>query len=580
MPVWSPAMPAPLSLRIKERYMAKRAGGLSQQVAADAVGISVRSAQRIDRGDLQPDGHRQQRGRQWRTRADPLAEVWSSVLVPMLEKAPQLEPQTLLLHLERTFPGQEWYRRKRTLQRRVEQWRALHGPAQEVMFLQEHRAGVLGISDFTVLKGEPITICGEVLEHRLFHFRLPFSGWCHVAVIHGGESFVALAEALQNALALCGGVPAEHRTDSLSACFRNRDGSYAGDYTSRYRELCAHLGVIATRNNRGVAHENGAIEGPHRHWKRRLEQQLIQRGSRDFATEAEYRQLVAQVNADLNTRPSVRQKLAIERLHLRPLPVERFADYEPVVATVRSTSTIELRSVTYSVPSRLIGQQLTVHLRHDRLDLFLRSQFVETLPRLHHRPGDKGRLRRIDFRHVIDSLRRKPRALLRAQLQADILPGESWRQLWRKLLAALPPDEAAKVMVDALHVAACSGDLSGVERYLRRQLRRGELTLAALRDHYGLRPPRGLTAMPELQIPEHTLSSYDELLGGAPQPSSAGNSPAIPAQTAETGAVPQPVAGGGAAGHSRWLEPGQLPLCPGRAGAPTAAPGPAAAAVA
>jgi hypothetical protein len=267
-------MPAPLSLRIKERYMAKRSAGLSQQVAADAVGISVRSAQRIDRGELQPEGQQQQQGRHWRTRADPLAEVWDGVLVPMLERAPQLEPQTLLLHLERTFPDQEWYRRKRTLQRRVEQWRALQGPAQAVMFLQEHRAGVLGISDFTLLKGEPITIAGEVLEHRLFHFRLPFSGWCHVAVIHGGESFVALAEALQNALGLCGGVPAEHRTDSLSACFRNRDGSYAGDYTSRYRELCAHLGVVATRNNRGVAHENGAIEGPHRHWKRRLEQQL------------------------------------------------------------------------------------------------------------------------------------------------------------------------------------------------------------------------------------------------------------------------------------------------------------------
>ena len=496
--------------------MAKRANGLSQQVAADAAGISVRSAQRIDRGVLQPEGQQQQRGRHWRTRADPLAEVWESVLVPMLEKAPQLEPQTLLLHLEQIRPGEEWFRRKRTLQRRVEQWRALHGPAQEVMFLQEHRAGVLGISDFTLLKGVPITVTGEVLEHRLFHFRLPYSGWCHVAVIHGGESFIALSEALQNALALCGGVPTEHRTDSLSACFRNRDGSYAKDFTSRYRELCAHLGVIATRNNRGVAHENGVIEGPHGHWKHRLEQQLIQRGSRDFATETEYRQLVAHVTNTLNRRYQVQGNLEIEQLHLQPLPVERFADYEPVVARVRSTSTIELRSVTYSVPSRLIGQQLTVHLRHDRLDLFLRSQFVETLPRLHRRAGASGPLRRIDFRPVIDSLRRKPRALLRAQLQDDILPGESWRQLWRQLLTALPPDEAAKVMVDALHVAARTDDLAAVERYLRRQLRQGDITLSSLRDHYGLRPPRGLTAMPQLDIPEHTLSSYDELLGGAP----------------------------------------------------------------
>jgi len=158
-------MPARLSLRIKERYMAKRASGLSQQIAADAVGISVRSAQRIERGERQVQGQQQQRGRHWRTRADPLVDVWASVLLPMLEKAPQLEPQTLLLHLEQTFPGQEWFRRKRTLQRRVEQWKALHGPAREVMFLQHHQPGVLGISDFTVLKGEPITIAGVAFEH-------------------------------------------------------------------------------------------------------------------------------------------------------------------------------------------------------------------------------------------------------------------------------------------------------------------------------------------------------------------------------------------------------------------------------
>jgi len=576
-------MPAPLSLRIKERYMAKRANGLTQQLAADAVGISVRSAQRIDGAKRKglPQKPGKPRGeRDWRTRADPLAGVWDSVLVPMLEKAPQLEPQTLLLHLEQTFPDQQWYRRKRTLQRRVENWKALHGPAQEVMFMQHHQPGVSGISDFTLLKGKPITVAGVAFEHRLFHFRLPYSGWCHVEVIHGGESFVALAEALQNALEACGGVPAEHRTDSLSACFRNRDGSYAGDYTSRYRELCAHLGVIATRNNRGVAHENGAIEGPHRHWKHRLEQQLIQRGSRDFETETEYRQLVARVSATLNSRYEVKGRLEIEQLHLQPLPIERFADYDPLVVRVRSTSTIEVRQVTYSVPSRLIGQQLSVHLRHDRLDLFLRSQFVETLPRLHRRAGESGPWRHIDFRHVIESLRRKPRALLRAQLQDDLLPGESWRQLWRQLLAALPPDEAAKVMVDALHVAARTDDLSAVERYLRRQLRNGEISLSSLRDHYGLRPPRGLAAMPQLEIPEHQLSSYDELLGRATEPAGTGHSPAIPSQATETGAVPQPVAGGRAAGPSRRLDTSQLPLRAGGAGTPAAASSPAAAVVA
>ena len=337
--------------------------------------------------------------------------------------------------------------------------------------------------------------------------------------------------------------------------------------------------MIATRNNRGVAHENGAIEGPHRHWKHRLAQQLLQRGSRDFQTEAEYRQLVARVTASFNSRYEVAGRLEIERLHLQPLPVERFADYDPLTVRVRSTSTIEVRSVTYSVPSRLIGQQLTVHLRHDRLDLFLRSQFIETLPRLHGQKGQKA-LRRIDFRHVIDSLRRKPRALLRAQLQDDLLPTDSWRQLWRALLAALPPDEAAKVMVDALHVAAKTDDLAGVERYLRRQLRGGELSLSSLRDHYGLRPPRGLAALPQLDIPEHTLSSYDELLGRTTEPASAGHSPANPVETAQAGAVPQPVAGSRAASPSRRLEPGQLPLRAGRAGTPAAPSGAAAAVVA
>ena len=100
-----------------------------------------------------------------------------------------------------------------------------------------------------------------------------------------------------------------------------------------------------------------------------------------------------------------------------------------------------------------------------------------SLLRLHRRAGESRPLRRIDFRHVIESLRRKPRALLRAQLQSDLLPGENRRQLWRLLMAALPPDEAAKVSVDALHVAARTDDLDAWERYRRRQFRRVELNL-------------------------------------------------------------------------------------------------------
>jgi transcriptional regulator with XRE-family HTH domain len=557
--------------------MAKRARGLSQAAAAAAIDISTRTAQRIESGEHQPErGH----PRRWRTRKDPLADVWESLLVPMLEKAPELEPKTLLLHLEETRPDQDWQGRERTLQRRVEKWKALQGPDKEVIFLQEHKAGVLGISDFTELKEGSITVAGQVLEHRFFHFRLPFSGWCHTEVIHGGESFVALSEGLQNALAACGGVPAEHRSDSLSACYRNRNGNYTSDFTSRYSELCAHLGLIATRNNKGVAHENGPIEGPHAHFKRRLEQQLIKRGSRDFASEEEYRALVARVRDTLNNRPAVQEKLRIERQHLGPLPVYRYPDYEAVVVRVRSTSMIQVREVTYSVPSRLIGQQLTVHLHHDRLHLFLGSHYVITVARLHRAKGHQGPLRQIDFRHVIESLRKKPRALLRAQLQDDLLPGEEWRRIWRDLLLRLPPDQAAKVMVDALHVAARREDLAGVLRYLERHIAKGSISLDGLRRRYGLRPPRGGEDLPRIDIPEHSLQSYDQLLDGTPQPGGAGERPAGAAQTIETGPVPGAVAGGGAGRQVGRLGSGDLSLCAGGTGTPAAPPEPAASAAA
>ncbi|WP_228009033.1 hypothetical protein [Cyanobium sp. LEGE 06113] len=136
---------------------------------------------------------------------------------------------------------------------------------------------------------------GEPFPHLLFHYRLAWSGWAYGQVIHGGESFVALSEGLQNALAACGGVPRELRTDRLSAASRNRDGSYALDITPRYQALCAHYGLSPSRNNRGVAHENGIVEAPHGHVKRRLEQKLLLRGSCNFDEPAEYGELLAEV---------------------------------------------------------------------------------------------------------------------------------------------------------------------------------------------------------------------------------------------------------------------------------------------
>src|SRR5208282_3015237 len=166
--------------------------------------------------------------------------------------------------------------------------------------------------------GLGVSIAGQKLAHRLYHFRLAFSGWAHAEVVLGGESFVALAGGLQNALWGLGGAPAEHRSDSLSAAFRNLDREAAADLTTRYEALCAHYGMQPTRNNRGVAHENGSIEGPHAHLKAALVQALLLRGSADCDTLDAYRRVIDEgIGGEDAAR---RRAIEIEEAALEPLP--------------------------------------------------------------------------------------------------------------------------------------------------------------------------------------------------------------------------------------------------------------------
>src|SRR6185312_9166330 len=247
-------------------------------------------------------------------------------------------------------------------------------------------------------------IAGVPLEHRLYHFRLAYSGFEHVHVVLGGESFVALAEGLQNALWALGGAPLEHRSDSLSAAFRNLEREAADDQTRRYEALCAHYRMAPTRNNRGAAHENGSVEGPHGHLKGELEQALLLRGSSDFADLDEYRRFVDEVVGRANA--GRRKLLEIERPKLQPLPPRRTDDFEEELVTVTRSSGFFLWHVFYTVPSRLIGHRLRVRLYDDRLECMLGGSLVLTLPRgrrpggaLHNRDGYV-----VDYRHVIHSL--------------------------------------------------------------------------------------------------------------------------------------------------------------------------------
>jgi len=427
--------------------MSEKNKGNPQDTAAAKAGISSRSGRRIENGEITPGVKAK---RNWRTRQDSFADVWESEIVPLLEENNQLQPLTLFEHLNKKFPGRYHQSQIRTFQRRVKAWKALNGAGKEVMFRQKQTPGRMGLSDFTKLKKVSITIKGELLKHLLYHFRLIYSGWCYVMVILGGESFTALSEGLQNALWRLGGAPGEHRTDSLSAAFKNLSKDAKQDATRRYDELIHHYGVVPTRNNRGKGHENGGIESPHGHLKNRIHQAFLIRGSADFESVSAYQQWIDSIVRAINIRNQ--DKVAVERKHLKPLPLQKTVDYTEKVVGVSTTSTILANRVVYTVPSRLIGEKLRLHIYNDRIEAYLGTAHAYTLPR-HFASNNNRRGRCVNYRHVIDSLARKPQAFRYSQLRDDLLPTDTYRHIWKWFDRELTPRAACKAIVGILSLA-------------------------------------------------------------------------------------------------------------------------------
>jgi hypothetical protein len=480
------------------------------EAAAAKAGFSTSTGARLDADPRLPSQKRSPRGRR---RPDPLAEYWDSEIVAMLRASPGLRPITVLLEMQRRhadFPDNL----RGTLERRIRMWQALNGPEREVIFRQEHPPGQQALSDFTDATELGVSVAGEPLDHRLYHFRLAFSGWQQAHVVLGGESFVALAEGLQNALWALGGAPLEHRSDSLSAAFRNLERDAAADLTARYEGLCEHYGMTPTRNNRGVAHENGAIEGPHAHLKRMLQQALLLRGSADFADLDAYRHFVDEVVGHANARR--RKALEIERARLNSLPPRRTDDHEEELVTVTRSGGFLLRRIFYTVPSRLIGHRLRVRLYDERLECLLGGTLVLTLRRGRIPKGraDRGRCGHVvDYRHVIHALRRKPMALLNLVYRDQLFPREAFRHAWDMLLATQPARNACRTTVGLLalaHDRACEAELALA---LRTILEAGEVPdLTALQQRF---MPAGM-ALPDVTVTMPAAIAYDALLS-APQ---------------------------------------------------------------
>jgi hypothetical protein len=495
-----------IKLRQEEIYMQARIKGYTQIVASAKARISERSGRNIEHGKRRNP----ERMERWRSRPDPLAGVWENELKPMLEESPTLAAMTLLEHLQDKYPGDYPDSVLRTLQRRVKEWRALHGPEKEVMFRQVHEAGRQGLSDFTKLKKVTVTIVGQPFDHLLYHFRLAYSHWSFIKVIQGGESYPALAQGLQEALQALGGCPKEHRTDSLSAAFKNLSPKAQEDMTIRYDALCRHYGMTATRNNRGKGHENGSVESSHGHLKRRIEQALLLRGSTDFESIEAYQTFIDVIVAKANRRNA--KLIHQERQVLLPLPQSRATDYSEQRAIVSSSSTIEVRRVIYTVPSRLQGEVLNVRIYDDRLVCYLGAHHVVTLQRVHLSKG-RNRGRQVDYRHVIHSLVKKPQAFRYSQLRDELLPNADYRFIWQAIDQRMAPQEACKFIVGLLHLAATCNCEESLGTMVVTALQAGQhLSLEHLQKKFCKNPDHPQL---EMQIVQHSLETYNQLI---PQP--------------------------------------------------------------
>ncbi len=482
-------------------YMNNRNAKKTQKLSAARAGISKRSGHDIEHGKRVI-----KKERTYRTRLNKFTEVFEPVIVPLLKKGVDSVP-FLLRHLQQKFPGQFSSNKLRTLQRRVEEWKALHGKDKEVIFLQKHEAGRLAACDFTHPKKIKVTINGKPFTHIFFHLRLAYSGFSYVQVFEGsGESFEKFAQGLNAALLFIGGIPQVLRTDSLSAAFKNLCKKAKDDLTMRFKAVVEHYGMEPERINRGKSHENGSVESPHGHFKKYLKNSLIVRGSNDFNSIEEYQDFIQKVVNERNDELA-KALFDVERKALKPLPSTKALDYSEAVAVVGATSTIEVKRVTYSVPSRLIKQQLRIRIYPDRLECYLGRNHAVSLNRKY--APKKKRNQNIDYRHVIGSLITKRNAFRNCQYRDSLLPNDQYRYIWKYVDETMERSEAGKFMVGLLYLAAkqdCEEPLS--DKVISLISTKKKLSLRKLQDLFT--PKR--KEVPSVEVVQHDLSSYNELI--------------------------------------------------------------------
>jgi len=436
----------------------------------------------------------------WRTRPDPFVEHWNEVR-SMLAVTPELEARTLFDWLSERHPERYQQGQLRTLQRRVREWRALHGPSKEVFFPQVHVPGRIMQTDFTWMNELAVTICGVPFGHLLCHSVLTYSNWEWAVICHS-ESLLSLRRGLQAALTQLGRVPEEHWTDHSTAATHAIGGEgEERKFNRNYLDLMGHFGIKPRTIQVNKPNENGDVEAANGAFKRRVEQHLLLRGSRDFGSEEEYVRFFENILEKANG--GRRKRLVDELAAMRTLDVALLPEYVEEDLKVSSWSTINVAGIPYSVPARLMREKVKVHRYEDKIDVFYHGVPQFTMPRL---SGDGKHA--INYRHVIDWLVRKPGAFRHYRYREDMFPTLQFRWAYDLLCESCSSRVADLEYLRILHHAARTMQ-SRVEAALdevkmRGMIPRWELVLE-------------LAPLPRPQLPELApllvdLGEYDRLL--------------------------------------------------------------------
>ena len=445
--------------------------------------------------------------RDWRTRKDPFAEDWAEV-AQLLAETPELEAKTLFEVLSERHPSRYQEGQLRTLQRHVQRWRAAQGPEREAVLGQAHRPGEAAQTDFTWATELGVTLAGQLFVHMLCVVVLPFSNW-QWATVCLTESMSALRRGVQAALFQLGRVPEFHQTDNSTAATHRipkdqavTDGTHGRLFNEEYLALMRHLRMKPRTTEVGAKEQNGDVEASNGALKRRLVQALVLRGSRDFDSRATWEAFVHKVlrKANATRGPRVAEELAV----MRPLDVSRLPEYVEERVYVCERSTIRVKRCAYSVPSRLMGQWVRVRLYEDHLEVYYADKLELRAERLR---GAKRH--RIDYRHVIWSLVRKPGGFARYVYREEMFPSLTFRRAYDAICLSHSGIKADVEYLRILHLAASTFE-SEVESALERLLTDGTaMSAAAVK---ALTTRDAPVEVPVLAPPVVDLRAYDELL--------------------------------------------------------------------